>query len=460
MKNLDNIRQIYFLGIGGIGMSALARYFHHRGVKVTGYDRTPSALTDELQREGIEISFDENPAFIPEQIDLVVYTPAIPATHAGMAYLKQASTPMVKRSELLGMITRREKTLAVAGTHGKTTTSTLAAHLLFRSSVGCTAFLGGISKNYDTNLLIPGHPTDWMVTEADEFDRSFLQLNPYIAVITAADADHLDIYGTHQALLESFNEFAGRIRAGGYLIIKKGLPLAITNTAITVLTYSLDDSSADCHAFSLTFDGTHYHFDLVIPGRIIRNLKPGVPARVNVENAIAACTMAALAGCTDEEIRTHLATFSGIKRRFDVRINRNGRIYIDDYAHHPEEIRALVSSVRHMFPGKKITGIFQPHLYSRTRDFAEGFASALSLCDTCYLLDIYPARELPIEGVSSGMIARMMNPQARVLSIPELMQTIESEQPGLLLTIGAGDIDRLVPRIEDIFTNQIARSHE
>lgn len=460
MISISDIKHIYFLGIGGIGMSALARYFRLMGVTVSGYDRTPSSLTDALSDEGIQVFFDESRELIPAALDLVVFTPAIPTDHQGFAYLREAGIPMVKRAELLGMITREGKTLAVAGTHGKTTTSTMAAHLLYRSAVGCRAFLGGISRNYDNNLLISDHPTSWMVTEADEFDRSFLQLSPYIAAITSADADHLDIYGTHAALLESFGAFTQRIMAGGYLILKKGAPVAVHNPAITVYTYALDDVTADCYASGLTFDGTHYHFDLHLPGRTITRLTPGIPARVNVENAVAACTMAALAGCTDDEIRDGLASFTGIRRRFDIRINEGGRVYIDDYAHHPEEIRALVTSVRHMFPGREITGIFQPHLFTRTRDFAEGFAEALSLLDHCYLLDIYPARENPIAGITSGLIAGKMSPRATVMAVDQLLKKIESEKPSLLLTIGAGDIDKLVPLIEKTIAHQLNTGHE
>lgn len=460
MISLNHIKHIYFLGIGGIGMSALARYFKQRGAKVSGYDRTPTAITEALISEGIQVYFDEHEELIPAAIDLVVFTPAIPADHRGYAHLIRSGLPMVKRAELLGMISREGKTLAVAGTHGKTTTSTLVAHLLFQSSIGCRAFLGGISRNYNNNLLISNHPTPWVVTEADEFDRSFLQLNPFIAAITSADADHLDIYGTHDALLESFSEFTDRIEPGGYLILKKGAPVRVNNRAITCYSYALDDASADCYASGLTFDGSRYHFDLHLPGRTIERLSPGIPAKINVENAVAACTMAALAGCTDDEIRDGVASFTGIRRRFDLRINKGGRIYIDDYAHHPEEIRALVTSVRHMFPGKRITGIFQPHLFSRTRDFAEGFATALSLLDQCYLLDIYPAREVPIEGITSELIAGKTSPPARVIAIDQLLSEIETQKPELLLTIGAGDIDKLVPAIEAIIDHQIKQSHE
>lgn len=459
MIRINDIKHIYFLGIGGIGMSAIARFFQRKGADVSGYDRTPSPLTSELQQEGIPICYDESPGLIPENIDLVVLTPAIPQSHQGLVYLRSKGVPIIKRSEILGIITGEGKTIAVAGTHGKTTTSTLTAHILYQSEVGCNAFLGGISNNYHSNLLISDHPTPWMVTEADEFDRSFLQLNPLIATITATDADHLDIYGTHQSLLDSFEQFAEQIKPGGFLILKGGTPLRINNKYITVYTYSLDDSATDCHAANIVFDGTRYHFDLIMPQRIIRDLSPGIPAKVNVENAVAACTMAALANCPDDQIRSALSTFTGIKRRFDIRINKNGRVYIDDYAHHPEEIKALISSVRHMYPESKITGIFQPHLFSRTRDFAEGFAYELSKLDECFLLSIYPAREIPIAGVSSYTIADRMSIDAKVVTTEMLLAAIKDKQPEVLLTIGAGDIDRLVEPLENIIRNQTEQKH-
>ncbi|HBZ66780.1 MAG TPA: UDP-N-acetylmuramate--L-alanine ligase [Bacteroidales bacterium] len=456
---INDINHIYFLGIGGIGMSAIARFFKWKGADVSGYDRTPSHLTEELQKEGISVWFDESPTLIPGNIDLVVITPAIPVNHRGLVHLKNKGLPIVKRSELLGIITGEGKTIAVAGTHGKTTTSTLTAHILYQSEIGCNAFLGGISKNYQNNLLISDHPTPWMVTEADEFDRSFLQLYPFIATITATDADHLDIYGTHQALLDSFQQFTQQIQPGGFLILKTGTPLDIINKSLTVYTYSIDDETTDCHAANITFDGTRYHFDLVMPRRIIPDLCPGIPAKVNVENAVAACTMAALAGCSDNEIRSALSTFSGIRRRFDLRINEGGRVYIDDYAHHPEEIKALISSVRHMYPNRKITGVFQPHLFSRTRDFAEGFALELSKLDECYLLDIYPARELPIKGITSQFVADRMTAEPKVVSVKALLPIIEDKKPEVLLTIGAGDIDKLVEPLEIIIRNQIKQSN-
>ncbi len=459
MIRINDIKHIYFLGIGGIGMSAIARYFKRKGAEVSGYDKTPSLLISELKEEGIQVCFDESLALIPDNIDLVVLTPAIPKTHQGLVHLRSTGIPIIKRSEILGIITAEGKTIAVAGTHGKTTTSTLTAHILYQSDIGCNAFLGGISKNYHNNLLISDHPTPWMVTEADEFDRSFLHLNPLIATITATDADHLDIYGSHQALLDSFEQFAKQIQPGGYLILKGGTPLQINNDDIKVFSYSLDDPDTDCHAANIVFDGNRYHFDLIMPNRIIRNLSPGIPAKVNVENAVAACTMAALANCPEDQIRTGLSTFTGIKRRFDIRINTNGRVYIDDYAHHPEEIKALISSVRHMYPAGKITGIFQPHLFSRTRDFADGFADELSKLDECYLLGIYPARETPIKGITSHTIADKMSIDAKVVTSEMLLTNIEEKQPEILLTIGAGDIDRLVEPLENIIKNQIEQKH-
>lgn len=454
MKTINELKHLYFLGIGGIGMSALARLFLRKGVKVSGYDRTPSPLTDQLREEGCEIWFDDDPALLPEEIDMVVLTPAIPSNHRGLLSLRHQPVPILKRAELLGVITREAKTVAVAGTHGKTTTSSMAAHLLYQSSPGCTAILGGVASNYQSNLLLPDKPSPWMVTEADEYDRSFLHLSPLIATITATDADHLDIYGTHEALLESFQQFIGKIRPGGYLIKKIGLPLAAADSEITEFTYALNNPAADCFATHIVSEGIRYRFDLVMPGRTIEGLLTGIPALVNVENAVAACTMAALAGCSDDEIRSNLATFTGIRRRFDIRVLSADEVYIDDYAHHPEEINALITSVRHLFPSKKITAIFQPHLYTRTRDFATGFAGALDQCDECVLLDIYPARELPIEGVDSGMVAALMKRKATLTDKKALLKWIENHRFEVLLTIGAGDIDRLVPPIEALIKNR------
>lgn len=433
---------IYFLGIGGIGMSAIARYCRYRGHKVSGYDRTPSELTHELEAEGMEIHYEDRPDLIPQDRDdtLVIYTPAVPRDLREMQFVMEHGYKVIKRSRALGEIAEGQRCLAVAGTHGKTTTSTLLAHMFTESGEGCSAFLGGISKNYGTNLLVSD--SNVIVAEADEFDRSFLQLHPEIAVITAMDADHLDIYSDLGHVTGAFKEFASQV--SGTIITKPGLDITRRDTRAEILRYSFREK-CDFYASSLSKDASgHFSFDLNWPGGIIRGCRCGVPGWVNVENSIAAAAVALTYGMDPEKVKHAAGTFAGVKRRFDFHINIPGCTYIDDYAHHPKEIAAAVSSIRDMFPGRKITAVFQPHLYTRTRDFADDFAEALSHVDKLILLDIYPAREEPIPGVTSEIIFRKVNAREKVLlRKEELLGYMEHENPDVLVTFGAGDIDRL-----------------
>jgi len=449
--NLGTLHKVYFLGIGGIGMSALARYLNSAGVQINGYDKTPTSLTTELEEEGISIHFDDLPQFITSDIDLVVYTPAIPINLEEFNKVRELNLPLMKRSELLELITAKHETLAVAGTHGKTTVSTMLAHILYSSPVGCTAFLGGIAKNYNSNLLL-NHESQCMVAEADEFDRSFLRLHPKLAIITSSDADHLDIYQNHENLLTSFAEFAANIDDDGYLLIKSGVLLPLTgNKKIRKFTYSLNQGS-DFHVKDMILRDGKYQFNLQTPDSIVEGFNPVLPGLFNVENAVAAASAAYLYGIDQKVIVDAVNSFKGVKRRFDHRIERNDFLYIDDYAHHPEELRACISSVRKLYPERKITGIFQPHLYTRTRDFAQDFAVSLSLLDSLILLDIYPAREKPIEGVTSQMLLDLTPIKKKLLlSKEETLTYLKEHKPDILLTLGAGDIDNLVPKIEEIF---------
>lgn len=452
--NLKDIKIAYFLGIGGIGMSAIARYFNHVGIKVLGYDKTMTPLTQKLSDEGMQIHYIDDLDYLKslnlDQINtLVVLTPAIPKDHLEWNWLKQRKFTIQKRSEVLGLLSKAYKTIGVAGTHGKTTTSTLLAHILASSAIKCNAFLGGISSNYQTNLLLyPKADTlpeseQYTVVEADEFDRSFLTLFPYYSVITSTDADHLDIYGEHSAMQESFLAYANRLVPGGTLFVKYGLDI-ISNLAINYKTYGLD-AAAQIHAFNIRINEAEHLFDLNLEGRIINDLDLGIPGMHNVENAVAACAVALLAGVSEAELRAGLHSFRGVKRRFEYIIKEPNCIFIDDYAHHPEELKAILSSVKRMYPNHKLVAAFQPHLFSRTRDFAEGFASSLSMVDHLFLLDIYPARELPIEGVSSAMLlANISSPQKELISKEALVQAVTALKPKLFLTLGAGDIDALV----------------
>lgn len=452
---MNSYKNIYFIGIGGIGMSAIARYYKFKGCNVSGYDKTESELTEELIAEGIGVHYEDNTDFIPKDVEntLVVYTPAIPHDLKELVYVQEHGYTLLKRSKTLGEIAKGQRCLAVAGTHGKTTTSTLLAHIFTDSKVGCSAFLGGISKNYDTNLLVSHNPT--IVAEADEFDRSFLQLFPEIAVITAMDADHLDIYGDLKHVHEAFQAFAGQV--SGTVITKLGLDITPNHTKARIMRYSYNDPRADFYADNLRKDECGYFtFNLKYPDGVIKDCRVGVPGWVNVENAVAASAIALVYGIDPEAIRHALGTFLGVKRRFDIHVNRPGCAYIDDYAHHPNEISTAISSMRDIFPGRRLTAIFQPHLYTRTRDFADEFAKALSAVDKLILLDIYPAREEPIPGVSSRLIFDKVTAPEKVLLKKEmLMKYLEGEKIDTLITFGAGNIDRFIPQITDMLNKRV-----
>ena len=440
---------IYFIGIGGIGMSAIARYYHRKGFKVSGYDKTPSPLTAALEGEGIEVHYEDNTDFIPKDVEstLVVYTPAIPKDMGELVYVQEKGYRVIKRSRTLGEITRGQRCMAVAGTHGKTTTSTLVSHIFTDTGEGCSAFLGGISKNYDSNLLIDQN--DVVVVEADEFDRSFLQLYPEISVITSMDADHLDIYGDEAHIREAFKAYASQV--SGTVIVKHGLDITPADTKAEIRTYSFGNPEADFYAEVLE-DG---HFNLHYPGGVIEDCVVGIPGWVNIENATGAAAIGLTYGLDPQKIRKALASFSGVKRRFDLQVKKPGCVYIDDYAHHPEEISAALSSIRNSYPDMKMTAIFQPHLYTRTRDFAPEFAEALSKADKLILLDIYPARELPIPGVTSEIIFKDVTcPEKVLLQRNELMDYLQNEELELVVTIGAGDIDRFVGEIAKMLENR------
>lgn len=455
--DFNKIKSIYFLGIGGIGMSALARYFKTLNKNVCGYDKTPTALTDALLEEGIKVNFNDDISFfkavVKEQKDevLIVLTPAIPKDHSEYNYFLKEGYTLIKRSEVLGLITQNTYTLAVAGTHGKTTTSSILAHILKSANKDCSAFLGGITRNYNSNFLLSSNkdrlgPT---VVEADEYDRSFLTLHPDISIVTSVDADHLDIYSEHKYLKESFELFANQTKANGYFISKKGLDFELPKgDHIKNYSYSLREQ-ADFYAKNIRIETGNYIFDLESVIENIPQIHFSFPGLHNVENAIAAAAAAQLFGVKAAEIQQALSTFLGVKRRFDYRIKSEQLVFIDDYAHHPEELKACITSVKELYPTKKITGIFQPHLYTRTRDFADGFAQSLDLLDETLLLDIYPARELPIEGVSSTMLLdRMKSKNKQLCSKDNLLAELELRTPQVLLTLGAGDIDKLVEPVE------------
>ncbi len=454
MLKFTDIKQAYFLGIGGIGMSALARYFASQGIAVSGYDRTLTALTLELENEGIAVHYNDNPELLPADLDvsdsLIVYTPAVPATHLELNNLIDRGFGIHKRAEVLGIICNNRRTIAVAGTHGKTTVSTMTAHILKSSSVGCSAFMGGISKNYKSNLLLDSTGSEWIVAEADEFDRSFLHLKPELAVITSMDADHLDIYGSHAKVQESFNLFAENIKEGGALVLKKGLPVGFDPlAAYRSYTYSITETADFC-AENIELQDGFYQFDLVTPELRIEKLVLNYPGLLNVENSVAASAMALLSGVSPAEIRKALATYSGVKRRFDIHLNNEFFVLIDDYAHHPEELRATINSVRDIYRDRTLTGVFQPHLYSRTKDFAEAFANSLDLLDEIVLLDIYPARELPMEGVSSDLIFKQIKNKNKIMCTkPELKNLADKFKPGIIIMMGAGDIDSLVEPVKE-----------
>lgn len=450
----EKYRSVYFVGAGGIGMAALVRYYLSKGCKVAGYDRTRTALTDELAAEGAEIVYDEAAGLIPDycrdkEHTLVVYTPAVPATHAGLAYFRENGFDVMKRAQVLGLITRNSKGLCFSGTHGKTTTSSMAAHILHSSPIGCNAFLGGILRNYDSNFML-SKTSPYTVIEADEFDRSFHWLSPYIAVVTATDPDHLDIYGTEEAYLESFAHFTELIQPGGTLVCHTGLKLRPrVCPGVKVQTYSRDEG--DFHAANIRKGNGEIVFDFVAPDGGIEDIRLGVPVDINIENAVAAMAVCRLAGVADEVMREAIGTYLGAKRRFEFWLKEpgaDGRTIIDDYAHHPDELRASIRSVKDLYPDRRLTVVFQPHLYTRTRDFAPQFASALSLADEVLLLDIYPARELPIAGVTSEMILKDIKCADKALcSKEDLVKTIKNYNFEVLLTVGAGDVCNYLPQI-------------
>ena len=451
-------RNIYFIGIGGIGMSAIARYYNARGCKVRGYDKTPSPLTHALEQEGIEVHYEDNISFIPKDTEstLVVYTTAIPKDKGELVYVQEKGYRVIKRSRMLGEITDGQRCMAVAGTHGKTTTSTFLSHIFTDTGEGCSAFLGGISKNYGSNLLI--HGNDVVVVEADEFDRSFLQLYPEIAVITSMDADHLDIYGDEAHIHEAFKAFASQVK--GTVIAKHGLDISEADTKAKIMTYSYDDPAADFYAELTEGDGNgRSRFNLHWPGGVISDCIVGIPGWVNIENAVAASAIALTYGLDPEKIRKALATFAGVKRRFDIQLETEKCVYIDDYAHHPREITASLTSIKGNFPGYRLTAIFQPHLYTRTRDFADGFAEALSNADRLILLDIYPAREEPIPGVTSEIIFRNITTEDKVLlkkeELMEHLKGMELSDKEVFVTVGAGDIDRFIGPITELLKKHI-----
>jgi len=455
-RGFEKIRAVYFIGIGGIGMSALAKFFHSHGVVVSGYDKTPTPLTEEMQENGIAIHYDENVDRIPKDAALIVYTPAVPKEHKELLYYQQNGYKVVKRSDVLQVITESSFNICIAGTHGKTTTTTMTAHLLRDSGFGCNAFLGGISVNYDTNFW--GSERNVCVVEADEYDRSFLKLQPDIAVITAMDPDHLDIYGTAEAMEQAFIDFSNKIKAGGLLISKFGLKRKAELKGDRHWTYSLKDTHADVYAKNIRLNNGSYLFDIVIKEEAIEDVELNMGGLHNIENAVAAIAIASSLQIGKEKIKAAVASFKGVKRRFEYIIKNDELIFIDDYAHHPEELRALINGAKNLFSDKKCTIIFQPHLYTRTRDLANEFAEVLDMADEVVLLPIYPARELPIEGVSSEMIAgKMKNANKRVVRKEALIDWVKSDfiknrntkSGDVLVTAGAGDIDTLLNNIKE-----------
>lgn len=456
---LKDIKSIYFIGAGGIGMSAIARYFMKKGKEVAGYDKTPSNLTRQLEQEGMNIHYDENIDSIPQtcknkENTLVVYTPAIPESHKELAYFRQEGFEIEKRAQVLGMLTRTHKGLCFAGTHGKTTTSTMCAHIMHQSKNDCNAFLGGISKNYSTNYIL-SEKSDYVVIEADEFDRSFHQLRPWMSVITSTDPDHLDIYGTKEAYLESFRHYTTLIKPGGALIIHKGLEMkADVNSDVRVYEYALDEG--DFHAENIKIGNGKITFDFISPIENVTDIELGHPIPINTENGVAAMAMAQLCGCTADELRNGMKTYRGVDRRFDFRINKENIVFLSDYAHHPKEIYQSAKSIRELYKDKKITAIFQPHLYTRTRDFYKDFADSLSLLDRVVLCDIYPAREEPIPGVSSQLILDNLKPgvEKRLIKKEDILDFVNAGDFEVLLILGAGDLDNYVPQIAEILLNK------
>lgn len=451
---MNKFTRYYFLGVGGIGMSAIARYFNTKGLKVAGYDKTATKLTADLTAEGIMVITNQEVESIPADYRLakntmVVLTPAIPNDHPQLKYFRENNFTILKRAQVLGELTKTSKGICIAGTHGKTTTSTIIAHLLYQSQVSCNAFLGGIANNYKTNLLL-SKESNLVVIEADEYDRSFHQLSPYMAVVTSADPDHLDIYGNADAFRESFEHFTSLIRPGGALIMRTGIDIKpILQKGVKLYTYSMNDGG-DFTAENIRTVKGEIHFDFVTPTERINDVRLGVPALINVENSVAAMAMAWLNGVTVDELRVGISSFSGIYRRFNTVYKSDKVVYMDDYAHHPSELKASIASIRSLYPGRKITGVFQPHLYSRTRDFATEFATELSKLDELILLDIYPAREQPIKGVDAELILNSVKLEQKTLCSSEnLLPLLAEKQLDVIVTFGAGDIDKLVPKIKD-----------
>ncbi len=451
---IKDIKAVYFIGAGGIGMSAIARYFIHRGLVVAGYDKTPSALTLQLEREGMLIHYEENIDEIPHackqpQTCLVIYTPAIPSDHQELQYFRQNGFEVEKRAQVLGTLTREHKGLCVAGTHGKTTTSTMCAHIMHQSHLDCNAFLGGISKNYGTNYILSN--SDYVVIEADEFDRSFHWLSPWMSVITATDPDHLDIYGTKEAYLESFRHYTELIQPGGSLIIHRDLEMK-ENLQEGVNRYDYSLHEGDFHAENIRIANGEITFDFISPIECVKDVQLGQPVPINIENGVAAMAMAQLSGCTAEELRYGMQTYGGVERRFDFKLKNDKIVFLSDYAHHPKEIYQSAKSIRELYRGRKITAIFQPHLYTRTRDFYKDFANALSLLDEVILTEIYPAREQPIEGVTSQLIYDNLRPgiEKHMIAKADVLQYIKDHSFDVLIVLGAGDLDNQVPQITKI----------
>ena len=456
--DIKDIKAVYFIGAGGIGMSAIARYFISRGLVVAGYDKTPSDLTQQLEKEGMQIHYEENLDEIPTackqpESSLIIYTPAIPEEHQELQYFRQHGFEIQKRAQVLGTLTRQHKGLCVAGTHGKTTTSTMCAHIMHQSHLDCNAFLGGISKNYGTNYILSD--SDYVVIEADEFDRSFHWLRPWMTVITSTDPDHLDIYGTKEAYLESFRHYTELIQPGGALIIHRNLEMK-ENLQEGVKRYDYALHEGDFHAENIRIENGEITFDLISPIENVKDIELGQPVPINIENGIAAMAMAQLAGCTADELRNGMKTFGGVDRRFDFKLKNDQIVFLSDYAHHPKEIYQSAKSIRELYKNRKITAIFQPHLYTRTRDFYQDFADALSQLDEVILTEIYPAREFPIEGVTSELIYDNLRPgvEKQIVRKDDVLNLIKSRTFDVLIVLGAGDLDNQVPQITEILKSK------